>query len=146
MKKLEWNVLIIDLNSNKATKFNVFDSYNFSYGLSRIKKEVTKRKLDITNLNKQDYEWFSALVNRYAMYSFWGKFEYELFIAPLHLSIPLSEVNRIKELAVNNNKAGKILLQAYEGEKIDVYTQLKLNWDLFIKYILDNFKKVKSKI
>ena len=143
MKKLEWNVYLIDSNTDEATVFNVFNNYNFNWGLKQVKKEFRKRKLNELDLNKKDYAWFSEEIRKKALYSFWGKFEYEVIISSKLPTIPLEEVNRIKNINLDDYKSNKIPLHSLLGTTIDIYSQLRLNWDTFIKYILENFRKIK---
>lgn len=143
MKKLEWNVYLIDSNTDEATIYNVFNSYNFNWGLKQVKKEFRKKKLNELNLNKKDYAWFSEEIRKKALYSFWSKSEYEVIISSKLPTIPIEEVNRIKNINLDDYKSNKIPLHSLLGTTIDVYSQLRLNWDPFIKYILENLRKIK---
>lgn len=70
--------------------------------------------------NPNNFEWFNEQLNSAAFGAFCGKFEYEMWIIP-H----------------NNSKS----------ERVDVYGQLKLNWNLFAQYTWDNIKHInKSKM
>lgn len=69
----------------------------------------------VLNLAKEkDYETFQDKLRHTAMYYFWSKYEYEILVADL--------CDR-KEV------------------KIDVYYQLKLNWDKFSKYVWERLRK-----
>lgn len=57
-------------------------------------------------------------VRRLLMYSFWSKAEYEIM------------VNALFER---------------EEHKIDVYTQVMLNFDIFYEYLMNNFKHIPAK-
>lgn len=63
-------------------------------------------------------EDFSTELNRICMYYFWSKCEYEIILTCW------PTWDKFKE------------------EKIDVYSQLKLNWDKFVNYIWDNKKEI----
>lgn len=58
--------------------------------------------------NSKDYEAFCEQLRKDAMYRFWSKCEYEILLTPW--------VGRAETL------------------KIDIYDQLRLNWEQFCKY------------
>lgn len=66
-------------------------------------------------------EDFSKELKRICMYYFWSKCEYEIIITCW------PKWDKFKE------------------EKIDVYSQLNLNWDKFVNYIWDNKKEILKK-
>lgn len=69
--------------------------------------------------NNNDFEWFSEKLRIAAWGAFGCKFEYEL----------------------------EVLARGTESWRIDVYDQLRLNWNLFVQYVWDNIKHInKSKI
>lgn len=63
-------------------------------------------------------EDFSKELKRICMYYFWSKCEYEIILTCW------PKWDKFKE------------------EKIDVYSQLNLNWDKFVNYIWENKKKI----
>ena len=82
----------------------------------RFYEYLLKLKKELKKKN-ETFEWFSKELKEYAMYCFWSKCEYEVIIKPLFGEKP--------EL------------------KIDIHTQLNLNWDKFARYVFDNLKLVK---
>lgn len=70
-----------------------------------------------------DKENFDKELRRVVMYYFWSRSEYELIIAPWCGGKQESEI------------------------KVDIFTQLSLNWDRFVDYVwsfkAEEFKKVK---
>ena len=66
-------------------------------------------------------EDFSKELKRICMYYFWSKCEYEIILTCW------PKWDKFKE------------------EKIDVYSQLNLNWDKFVNYIWDNKKEILKK-
>ena len=61
---------------------------------------------------KNDIEKLKQEIERCAKYSFWSKYEYEISISPLYY---------------DNEK---------DSSKVDVYSQLSLNWNVFVEYVL----------
>ena len=73
--------------------------------------------------NKEDKEKFEEQLKRDAMYYFWSKCEWEIILS---------------HWPPNKNSSDK-----FKDRKIDVYDQLKLNWDSFVNYLLENKKELK---
>lgn len=76
-KKLEWNVLRHDFNSNRIVTYNVFgDSF---------KEELYKkyRSKKITNL-----EELKECIKRHCMYYYWSKCEHEIAMGGLNSNYP----------------------------------------------------------
>lgn len=61
---------------------------------------------------KNDIEKLKQEIESCARYSFWSKYEYEISISPLYS---------------DNEK---------DSSKVDVYSQLSLNWNVFVEYVL----------
>lgn len=70
--------------------------------------------------NEKDFENFKKEIERSLMYYFWSKCEWEIILAPW-VSAKTPEV------------------------KIDVYDQVMLNFDIFVEYIWNYYKKNKGK-
>ena len=107
-KKLEWNVIWYDINSGELTTYNIFKHSKF---LEYIKKDA-KENYDKGLL--PDYEKFKESVRRELQYYFWCKCEYEVIISawPPNEKVP--------------------------GKKIDVYSQVMMNFDIFYNYLYIN--------
>lgn len=120
--KLNWNVIY---KSNKDIQvLNVFD-HNLFYDSCVEAKKKHKNFLD-----------FSKRINELLMWCFWGKYEYEITITSFPPYIGKEEINRIsnlKSICIEN-----VSLEV--EEKIDVYTQIMLNWSQFINYLWTNRK------
>ena len=68
---------------------------------------------DAYKKHKDDFENFKEAVRQSLSYFFWAKCEWEIVLSPW------PESNRFHE------------------KKIDVYDQVRMNWDVFIKYVWD---------
>lgn len=96
--KMVWNVMLFDYNQGKTVPYNVFNNSTFSSDVAKL-------------LSSQHHRGFiSAELDRMAMYSFWGRCEYEF-------------------IASDWPPSGR-------EEKVDVYSQLKMNWDRFVDYVI----------
>lgn len=95
--------------------------------------DINKRKIIIFNVFKhysfcedlkeiikkcKTIKDFSTELKRICMYYFWSKCEYEIILTCF------PKWDKFKE------------------EKIDVYSQLNLNWDKFVNYIWENKNKI----
>ena len=67
-----------------------------------------------------DFEAFAATVRQSLMYFFWSKCEYEIILG------------------------GWPEKPSFREEKVDVYDQVMLNWDVFIRWLWDNRKALKE--
>lgn len=67
----------------------------------------------------KDREQFEETVRRDLMYYYWSKCEWEIVLSPW----------------VGNR-------ESFREEKIDVYDQVKLNWDIFIDWLWNNRKEL----
>ena len=93
-------------------KMKVFNVFEH-YGFLRGIKNILLEK----NSSIKD---FSEQLKTEAMYYFWAKAEWEIVIQPW---CGCQDVEKA-------------------AEKIDVYDQLIINWDTFVKYIWDNKQEV----
>ena len=131
-KRLEWYVFNHDHNSHQIVPVNVFHhSLYFMEGLIEAKKKYGK-----------DFKQFSTRVRDILRYSYWSKCEYETVITSLLPYIDKKEFLRIKEEYDKRISEGKEFyredVHLTVGYKIDVYTQVMMNWDKFIEYVWNN--------
>lgn len=64
-----------------------------------------------------DREYFDQIIDRSLMYYYWCKCEWEILIC---------------DFPYNDN---------FKPDKVDVYDQVKLNWDKFINYLWNYYQK-----
>lgn len=138
MQELCYNVYYNNFNSKEIEVFNIFD-----HGL--FYERAYKAKLKY----KDDFEKFAEEIKRWLMYCFWSKSEYEVIITSWPPYVSGEEIDRLTETK-------KKQLEEYQrfyresarlecGSKIDIYDQVMLNWDIFIKYVWDNRKLLKKR-
>lgn len=118
-----------NFNSKKIEKYNIFSHYNFLNAVKDLKKK---------KLSKEE---FAEELYRELMYYFWCKCEHEIVLTTFPPYIKGDELDRLNckyvEFAQNNNdRTPKILSVGLETEvKVDVYSQVMLNWHIFLDYV-----------
>ena len=126
-----WNVYREDFNHRTIVKYNIFDHRGFAQDVNKLLKE------DITK------DEFSNQLKRSLMYWFWCKSEHEVVITSWPVYIDKEELDRINtEYEEYNNKWGhypyKINVSPDVGKKIDIYSQVMMNWEQFVEYVWSN--------
>ena len=131
-KPLAYYVYFENFNARTIERYNVISDH--------IIKEIKTRTKKLTD--KQAFEKEVDLILRY---NFWSKSEYEIIITdwPPHISV--EELDRVqKELLKYETEYGhkpySLTINPRVAEKIDIYDQVKLNWDIFIDYLWNNLK------
>lgn len=66
----------------------------------------------------KDRAAFSEQLRKELLYYFWCKAEFEVVICPLF---------QVKD---------------FDGEKVDIYSQVMLNWDIFVDYVFTHQKEL----
>ena len=129
-----WNVYREDFNRRAIVKYNIFDHRGFVQDVNKLLKE---------DISKDE---FAEQLKRSLMYWFWCKSEHEVVISSWPVYIDKEELDRINtEYEEYNNKWGhytyKINIAPEVGEKIDIYSQVMMNWDQFVEYVWSNKNK-----
>lgn len=141
-KKLEWNVLCRGLNSNKIEIKNIFNYH------SRFMQDLYKNKKRYLKRNNLDFDGFFERVDKDLRYYFWSKSEYEIILTswPPHLSSEeLDRLNREREEDIKKGYKSSFLIPNLDiSEKIDIYDQIKMNWEAFKLYLMTNYKLIKK--
>ena len=126
-----WNVYREDCNRGAIVKYNIFDHGGFAQDVNKLLKE---------DISKDE---FAEQLKRSLMYWFWCKSEHEVVISSWPVYIDKEELDRIStEYEEYNNKWGhypyKINISPDVGKKIDIYSQVMMNWDQFVEYVWNN--------
>ena len=127
-EKLTWNVFINSFNGNKIEEYNVFHHGRFCEDVDKAVKKYKKDLKDETLTEKSKkalLEAFKDSVKRDLMYYFWSKYEWEIGITE-----PFDD-HIIKQDC------------KYPWEKVDVYNQVMMNFDIFFDYIYRNLVEKK---
>ena len=141
---LTWNVLVEDINRKEIVSHNIFDHVRF---VTDLVKDYNKLKRDKI---LEDFEAaFIERIKSNLMRYYWSKAEWEIVVTSWPPYMTLGEVSEVnKEIEKYENKYGHKPYIAHfspaVGEKIDVYDQVMLNWDIFVEYVLNHIKELKK--
>lgn len=126
--KLEWNVYDYNYCNRELRIFNVFHHGSFTPAVKKL------LKMDICK------EEFAELLRRQVQYYYWSKTEWECVITDTQPHIGRRELDRILDDCYRKRtkdeppcRFSHVYLS--DAEKIDVYDQLRLNWDEFVEYV-----------
>lgn len=88
---LEWNVILVDLNSRKIKNYNVLYSYN-----EDIYKEYTKGKIKTLEELKN---YLKLTLQR----QYWARFEYEIAVGGLSSKYPeeYEKIDAFRQISMN---------------------------------------------
>ena len=137
--KLEWNVYDNDFNKKEIRVYNIFNHGRF---LEDVKKDLKKCEIK---------EEFAEKLRRHLFYYFGCKCEYEVVITSWPPYIPMSELDRMctereKTLKQYNREPYRLYVNLDVGEKVDIYSQVRLNWEVFVDYIWSHKRKKNEKV
>lgn len=131
---LVWNVYVENVNDRKIEVYNIFDHRRFMDDLVDIDK--------ICGKEDGNFPQFKAAVKKELMYYFWGKCEWEVVITSWPPYVDEIEVNRLEKTKQQYIKDyGRFVRTSVDLEtswKIDVYDQVMMNWEAFIRYLWHN--------
>lgn len=128
--KLVWNVF--NECNGEICPLNIFE-YNYKFLEDLL---IAKRKY------KNKFEEFAEHVRKSLQYYYWSKSEYETVITTWPPYIESEELNRLNkekhEREIRNRPFYRDAVNLTTRHKIDIYTQIMMNWDRFIDYIWNN--------
>ena len=131
---MTWNVFRENINGKEIVEYNIFNHGGFAQDVNKpLKEDITKDE-------------FAEQLKRSLMYWFWCKSEHEVVISSWPVYIDKEELDRINtEYEEYNNKWGHypytINVSPYVGKKIDIYSQVMMNWEQFVEYVWSNKDK-----
>ena len=155
---LQWNVFVNNFfgGGKGIGLYNIFEGYGFWNDLLKFKKgylQALKVYTTETHTDEEINKWtlnykntiFNEEVRRSLLYYYWSKCEWEVIITSWPPYVEKEEIDRLnKEIADNPNHYRETVNLNVE-EKIDVYSQVMANWDIFINYVWRNLDKIKKK-
>ena len=138
---LEYYVYNEDVNNKEIIKYNIFKNSRFMEGLTEAHNQFVEDK---------DLDKFKENVKNQLLYSYWGRCEYEVVITSWPPHVNVEEIDRVKnEIDEHNSKFNWKQVRAginlSVGEKISIYDQVMLNFDIFFNYILEHASELASK-
>lgn len=115
---LEWNVFISNFNSRDIEIWNVFQHGRFVEDFGKFARKLQYNK-ELTDEQKK--EQFAEELRKDLMYYYWSKCEWEIILQhwPPH--------------------------ERFRDMKVDVYDQVRLNWDRFLEYTWENRRQLWTK-
>ena len=130
--KLKYFVYKQDFNNKEIVKYNIFDNDSLCNEIIKYRKQF-----------KDNFQEFSEAVRKLLMYRFWSKSEYEIILTSWPPYVENEEIDRlITERNEHNRKYPNTFkrnsTRLTVAEKIDIYDQIMLNWDIFINYVWEN--------
>lgn len=127
---LVWNVF--NEQDGEILPINIFE-YNYKFLEDLL---IAKQKYN------DNFEKFAEEVRKSLQYCYWSRSEYETIITSWPPYIESEELDRLnKEKEIHLEKHGNFYREVVElnvSHKIDIYTQIMMNWDRFIDYIWNN--------
>ena len=126
-----------NFNGKSIEKFNIFDHGRF---FEDIKKDL--KKYDTK-------EEFAERLRGHLFYYYGSKCEWEVVITSWVPYITMSELDRLnaeceETLKKYNREPYRLYVNPDVGKKIDVYEQVRLNWDLFVDYVWSHKRSNKN--
>ena len=134
---LEWNVYTHDFNGKKIKVFNIFNHGRF---LEDVKKDLKKCEAK---------EEFAEKLRGHLFYYYGSKCEWEVVITSWTPHITISELNRLnaerdRALKEHNREPYSLYVNPDVAEKVDVYSQVLLNWDVFVEYVWSHKRRKRN--
>lgn len=121
---MTWNVFFYDVNKHKIVVRNLFRmSTTFNEDFEKFRYTMQG------NVTRENFE---TNLKSILMYTFWGRCEYEITVSDQCWTYP--------------DATDEMKVRSYEhycktAEKVDVYSQVMMNWDKFVDYV---WKEVKG--
>lgn len=128
-RELVWNV--IAENNNKVEVYNILSHPSLKNTIKESAKKYTK------------FREFADSIRSTLMYLTWSKCEWEIVVTSWPTFVENEELDKmVKEREEHKEKWGKSTVRSSVNlsveKKIDVFTQVMLNWDAFIDYVWIN--------
>lgn len=119
-----WNVFYFDPNKRKIVIRNLFKmSVTFNEDFEKFKYTMQG------NVTRENFE---ANLKSILMYTFWCRREHEIAVSDLCWTYPD---------ATDEMKVREYEHYCKTAQKIDIYSQVQMNWDRFVDYV---WKEVKG--
>lgn len=127
VKDLKWNVYCSDINGKKIKIFNIFEHGGFREDVEKYFKKY------------KDKEEFAEHLRCSLFYYYGSKAEWEVVITSWVPHITMNELDRLnaereKTLKEYNREPYSLYVNPDVAKKIDVYSQVMNNWDIFLDY------------
>ena len=131
---MTWNVFCENINRKEIVKYNIFNHSGFANEVDELIKE------DVTR------DEFDEKLRMILFYYFGSKAEYEVVITSWVPHISKEEFDRLNiEYEKHNQQWGyypyALSIEPDVGRKVDIYSQVMMNWEQFVEYVWNNNDK-----
>ena len=125
---MKWNVILKDSQTGRFQPYNIFECRDFRAAVEKLFEKRYPRERFLKELDQTCH------------YFFWAKIEWEIFITTWPPYIDAEEISRIiSEYHINRPPEQAlpehIDVNVAKWYKIDVYSQLRANWERFADYM-----------
>ena len=125
---MKWNVILQDPRTGQFKPYNIFEYPDFRISMENLFKRQYPQECFLSELDQEIHHYFRA------------KIEWEMFITAWPPHINSDEISRIiSEYHINRPPEQPIPEQIHVNVtkyyKIDVYSQLRANWERFADYM-----------
>ena len=132
---MKWNVIFPDFKTGQLRYYDIFKDDWFLSSMERILEADYDKERFIDELDSAARFWF------------WAKAEYEFKFTQWPPIIKGSEVVRIVEeyretLDKGEEPVKEIKVYPVNSHNIDMYAQLRINWDHFAEYVWNESRKL----
>lgn len=147
---LRWNVFVEDINRRQIKSYDIFNHGGFYGDLYKCTQTYKKTLKNAVKPKEREAALvtYRESIRKELMYYFWAKAEWEVVITdwPVHLSteeLDRAAADREEYVSKWKKEPGVVWVTPQVEEKVDVYSQIMLNFDAFIEYILAHIKEIK---
>ena len=131
---MKWNVILQDSQTGNFKSYNIFEYPDFRISMEKLFKRRYPQERFLSELDQEIHHYFRA------------KIEWEMFITAWPPYINSEEISRIiSDYHINRAPEQPLPEQIHVNVtkcyKIDVYSQLRANWERFAEYMWSECQK-----
>ena len=155
---MEFKVYKESFNEKKIVEYNIFNHSGFLKDLKNIKKAYNKKlkefiakqnsdsagffnDMEMKNFKSKYKEIFKQELNKALKYNFWGRCEYEIILTSWPPAITKEESKRVFDEFQKRDHVRETVNLSVDT-KIDIYSQVHINFDLFADYVWNNLDNI----
>lgn len=104
---LKWYAIVYNINGKRIDLYNIFNNYNFLWGIAQAIDEY------------KSFKEFKEQINSWLMYSFWSKREFEIVCGDLFVEEPdhLEKIDVYYQVKDNVEILSRYILDEYNKHK-----------------------------
>ena len=125
---MKWNVILQTDGKTDLGIYNIFDDVGFRLAIEKLFEKKYDKKRFMEELDREEH------------FSCWAKIEWETVFTTWPPYIDREEIDRIITEYHHKRKQGeplpeRVYVNLDTNIKIDVYAQLRANWERFSEYV-----------